>query len=296
MLGTTSTVGLKHWSRLVRPHQWLKNGFVLAGPLFAGQWAGIATSVGALFAAFCCMASAVYICNDLRDVEADRQHPSKRHRPIAAGRVGPKPACGVATLLALVGAGLAFLVSPAALFCVLAYAGVNVAYSLGLKHVVVLDVFLISAGFMLRLLAGTLGLGIPPSAWLLLTGLMLTLFLGFAKRRAELQAQGVANGSSLARPVLNDYPLQLVEQFTAICAACSILTYSLYTVAPETVVRYGGRALVATVPFVVYGIFRYLYLVHARGLGQDAALDLIRDRHLQAALLGWLALAVGLRA
>lgn len=275
---------------LLRPHQWLKNGFVLAGPLFGRHWSDWPSAL-ILFAAFCAMASAVYIGNDLRDVESDRKHPKKRLRPLAAGTVPVPLAKLVCFGLAATGVLLAAWVSPVALGCVLAYAAVNVGYTLGLKNVPVLDVFLISAGFMLRLLAGTIGLNIPPSAWLLLTGLMLTLFLGFAKRRAELHA---APADGHARRVLHDYPPQLIEQFTAISAASTILTYSLYTVAPETIARYGGRGLVVTVPCVAYGIFRYLYLLHARDKGQDAALDVLTDRHLQAAIAAWLALTLGL--
>jgi 4-hydroxybenzoate polyprenyltransferase len=165
----------------------------------------------------------------------------------------------------------------------------NLGYSFGLKHVVILDVFIIAAGFMLRILAGTLGIGIAPSQWLLLCGLMLTLFLGFAKRRAELAAAGRQRRPSpraraLHRPML--------DQFIGIAAAGTVISYALYTVSAETVAMHGTRALIATVPFVLYGMLRYLWKLHARGGGGDPAQELLRDPHLLAATAGWLLLVM----
>ena len=175
---------------------------------------------------------------------------------------------------------------------VFAYALVNIGYSAWWKHIVIVDVFLISAGFMLRLLTGTLGLGIPPSAWLLQCGFMLTLFLGFAKRRAEmLTIGGQPNGGALStRKVLDDYSPVMIEQFMSVSAACTVLSYSLYTVSPETVARHHTQLLIVTVPFVVYGIFRYLYLLHREQRGADTARDLVTDRHMLVVCAGWTAL------
>ena len=174
--------------RLMRPHQWIKNGFVFLGLVFGHGWEDgtLVAEVLALFAAFCFVSSAVYVMNDIADRDADRLHSTKRSRPLARGEVGMGNAVALCIALALGGLGLAAAVSPSALLIAAAYVGLNFAYSAGLKHVAILDVFMIAGGFMLRILAGTVGIGIAPSKWLLLCGLMLTLFLGFCKRRAEL--------------------------------------------------------------------------------------------------------------
>ncbi|MEQ5801231.1 UbiA prenyltransferase family protein [Halomonas sp. H10-9-1] len=172
---------------LARPHQYLKNGFVLLGPLFAHQWDLVTLSQALLaFLAFCCMASAVYVLNDIMDIEADRAHPVKCRRPLPSGAISLGTAKRLLAGLVVGSVALSLLVSGWVTLFVASYFVINIFYSWHLKHVVILDVFLISSGFMLRILAGTVGLGIAPSAWLLLCGLMVTLFLGFAKRRAEL--------------------------------------------------------------------------------------------------------------
>lgn len=183
---------------------------------------------------------------------------------------------------------LASLASLWVTFFVTAYFGINILYSWRLKHVVILDVFIISAGFMLRILAGTIGLGIAPSQWLLLCGLMVTLFLGFAKRRAELLMIEQSGGESgTTRRVLDQYTPAMLEQFIGITAACTVLTYGLYTVAPETVALHQSTNLIYSLPLVVYGIFRYLYLLHRRSMGNDTASDLLTDRHLLATAAAW---------
>lgn len=283
---------MKDLVRLLRPHQWLKNGFVFIGLLFGTAWNDAAKLTGALFAfaAFCLLASGVYVMNDLVDREQDRRHPVKRHRPLASGSVGVAPA--LALMAACLAGGFALVMASGnrAPWLFFAYVGINVAYTLGLKHVVVLDVLLIAAGFMLRLLAGTLGLGIAPSQWLLLCGLMLTLFLGFAKRRAEMNA--LAGQGAGHRRVLEHYTPALLDQMMTVATAGTIISYGLYTVSPETVAVHGTKALISTVPFVLYGMFRYLYLLHRRSGGGDPALQLLTDWHLLAALAGWLALVV----
>lgn len=274
--------------RLMRPQQWLKNGFVLVGLLFGHAWRDaelLGTALWA-FAAFCLLSSAVYVFNDLIDREQDRRHPRKRHRPLAAGTVGIPLALTLLAACLAGGIALAFTRAGHAPWTFVAYLAINAAYTLGLKHIVVLDVFLIAAGFMLRLLAGTVGLGIAPSQWLLLCGLMLTLFLGFAKRRAEM---GVLEVDSAAhRRVLEHYSPALLDQFTTVATACTVVSYSLYTVSPETVALHGSTQLILTVPFVLYGMLRYLFLLHKRGGGGDPAQDLLGDAHLICAVFGWL--------
>lgn len=288
--------GLSPYLRLLRPHQWVKNGFVFVGLIFSRGWEQPALVVQVVLAAvaFSLAASCIYVFNDLADRERDRQHPTKRHRPIASGAVRVPQAVGLGALCLVAGLVLASQVSWGVFAVVAIYLLINGAYSLGLKHVAVLDVFIIAAGFMLRILAGTLGVGIAPSAWLLLCGLMLTLFLGFAKRRAELDALAGKAGSH--RKVLNDYDPAMLDQFITISAGAAIVSYSLYTVAPETLALHGSRYLIYTVPFVVYGIFRYLFLLHRRGGGGDPAAELLRDKHLLVAFLGWLGAVVGLLA
>jgi 4-hydroxybenzoate polyprenyltransferase len=274
--------------RLLRPHQWIKNGFVFIGLLFGHGWSDpdkVALAVSA-FAGFCLLSSAIYVFNDLIDREQDRLHPDKCRRPLASGTVGVPAALALLTLCAAAGLGIAFAQGPVQAAIFGAYLLINTAYTLGLKRVVILDVFIIAAGFMLRILAGTSGIDIEPSHWLLLCGLLLTLFLGFAKRRAELNALGEDPASH--RKVLEHYSPELLDQMISVVVAGVLVAYSLYTVAPETVRLHGTPHLIYTVPFVLYGMFRYLFLLHRRGGGGDPALELIGDRHLLGAAAGWL--------
>lgn len=279
---------MKSWLKLLRPHQWIKSGFVFVGLLFGHAWhdAAMVQQVVLAAIAFSLAASAVYVGNDLVDRERDRQHPKKCRRPLASGAIGVGAAVSVGVVCMIVALLLAWQVSPLVLAIIVAYLLLNVGYTLGLKHVVLLDVFIISAGFMLRLLAGTLGVGIAPSLWLLLCGLMVTLFLGFAKRRAELKA--LEDDAAGHRKVLEDYDPALLDQMIGVCAGATIITYSLYTVSAETIALHHTARLIATVPFVVYGIFRYLFLVHRRQGGGDPSSELLTDRHLIGAIAGWL--------
>jgi 4-hydroxybenzoate polyprenyltransferase len=277
--------------KVCRPRQYLKNGFVLVGLIFGGTADfGLIARVGLAFVAFCAIASAVYIGNDICDVEADRRHPTKRLRPIASGAVPARVGwtlCGALAAFALLAAAW---LGGEAFVCLLSYALINVGYSLWWKHIAVIDVFLIASGFMLRLLMGTIGVDIAPSSWLLLCGMMLTLFLGFAKRRAEMIIFAHRRATDpTTRKVLDDYSPELIEQFTSISAACVILTYGLYTVSPETVARHHTERLIVTLPFVVYGMFRYLYLLHRQKGGHDTARDLMTDPHLIFVGVAWAA-------
>ncbi|WP_229793976.1 decaprenyl-phosphate phosphoribosyltransferase [Advenella faeciporci] len=278
--------------KLIRPHQYLKNSFVFIGPLFAHQW-DLSTLYESMmtFAAFCAMASAVYILNDLVDVETDRAHPIKCKRPIASREISPYHAKILLVALFLASVGLSISVSIYVAACTISYFIINIFYSLSLKHVVILDVFLISSGFMLRILAGTLGLGIAPSAWLLLCGLMITLFMGFSKRRAELLMLkgGDKQDQALTRRVLDDYSPIILEQYIAITAAGTILSYGLYTVSPKTIQLHNTENLILTLPFVMYGIFRYIFLLHRCSRGNDTAKDLLQDPHLLMTVILWFA-------
>lgn len=288
--------------RLMRPHQWVKNGFVLIGLLFGHAWSDpeMVAQVLAAFVAFCLISSAVYVMNDLIDREQDRLHPEKRHRPLASGKVSVGAALALGVICLAAGLGLAtglfagFGLSPSQMpWIFVAYVLMNVGYSLGLKHVVILDVFIIAAGFMLRILAGTLGVGILPSHWLLLCGLMLTLFLGFAKRRAEVNVP--AEEGKPHRRVLDEYTVPLLDQFITLAAGATVIAYSLYTVSAETIALHGTPWLIATVPCVIYGLFRYLYRLH-RGGGGDPARELLSDPHLLGVSALWLVLVIWLLA
>ncbi len=274
--------------RLLRPHQWLKNGFVLIGLIFGHAWNDPAKLTLALyaFAAFCLLASGVYVLNDLVDREQDRLHPRKRERPLARGSVSVAAALALMSACFAGGLLLAFTRAGSVPAIFVGYVVLNLAYSFGLKNVVIVDVFAIAAGFMLRILAGTSGIGIAPSHWLLLCGLSLTLFLAFAKRRAELSA--MANDSGFHRRVLVEYSPALLDQMIAVAVACTLVAYSLYTVSPDTVALHGTHHLIYTVPFVLFGMYRYLFLLHRREGGGDPAQELLRDPHLAVALLGWL--------
>lgn len=288
---------LLQYARLARPYQWVKNGFVFAGVLFGHALGNpvLLAQAATLFAAFCCMSSAVYALNDVADRRADRVHPRKRARPIASGRVGVPGAIAFAAVLALSGLALAAAVSTTALVIVGAYALVNVAYSAGLKHVAVLDVFIIASGFMLRLVAGTTGLEIAPSRWLLLCGFMATLFLGFAKRRAEIAGDAGADPVS-ARRALDSYTPALLDRMIAICAGGALVAYGLYTIDPATVAVHGTDRLIYTLPPVAYGLLRYLFVLYRRGGGGDPTLEFLRDPHLIGAVVTWLALTIALIA
>ncbi len=268
--------------RLMRPHQWAKNVFVFAGLVFSQGWANAALDLQVLqaFAAFCCASSMVYILNDWHDRDSDALHPVKRKRPLASGTVSPAAALLLAT--ALLAAGIFVAEENRSLLVLLAlYVALNVAYSWRLKRVPVVDVSLIAAGFMLRLLAGTVAVGIAPSRWLLLTGIFLTLYLGFCKRKAES-----FQDETTQRAVMTHYPPALIDTYIATTMTAMLTTYSLFATSPEAQLQHGER-LLYTVPVIVFGLLRYTYQVH-RGRGEDVARDLLRDRWLLGAGLLWL--------
>ncbi len=239
------------------------------------------------------MASTVYILNDIGDIESDRKHKTKKNRPLASGAISKKTAYVVAIILVVLSILLSSIVSILSLVLVISYLIINIFYTLYLKRVVIIDVFIISFGFMLRILAGTVGLGIEPSEWLLLCGLMLTLFLGFCKRWSELNTMSpmiIQDGSSITRAVLKDYKLETLDQFISITAAAVIISYGLYTVSDKTIEIHNTGYLIYTLPFVIYGIFRYIYLLHKENSGNDTAKDILKDWHLLINSFLWLVL------
>jgi 4-hydroxybenzoate polyprenyltransferase len=270
-----------------RPEQWTKNLFVFAALLFAkrlGDGDALAIAIET-FVIFCALSSAVYLFNDIADREADREHPLKRFRPIASGEISPVTA-GAASL-ALAGGGLAaaWSVAPALGVTALAYLTLQVAYSLVLKHVVIVDALAIASGFVLRAVAGGVAIPVPVSSWLLACTTLLALFIALAKRRHELTA--LADGATRHRPILDEYNPYLLDQMIAVVTASAVVAYAAYTTSSDTSARLGTDRLALTIPFVLYGIFRYLYLVHRKDGGGDPSTLLLTDAPLLACVVLW---------
>lgn len=277
--------------RSMRPEQWLKNGFVLAPMVFSGllddpgAWARSLLAV----AAFCAASSAVYLVNDVLDREADRRHPSKCNRPIAAGEISVGAALIAAVVLAAAAMAAAFVLGgwfPAVLG---SYILLVVLYSVVLKRVVFVDVLVLAAGFVLRVVGGAVAINVPVSRWLLLCAYLLALYLALGKRRSELALLG--EGAGTHREVLGHYTLGLVDQSISVVLGATVLAYTLYTVAPDTVAKVGSEGLMATVPVVLYGLFRYLYLLHRHDLGGSPTRVLVTDRPLLLTVVIWLGVA-----
>jgi 4-hydroxybenzoate polyprenyltransferase len=265
----------------LRPRQWVKNLFVFAGIIFGARVGDPVRWVEAIacFAAFCAASSAAYLVNDVRDAPFDRIHPVKRTRPIARGEVLTSLAlatAGALGVLALViGVGLNLLT----LGLIAAFLALQLAYSLQLKHVVLLDVLVIAALFVIRAVAGAAAVDLPISEWLVLCTALLALFLGFAKRRGELVLNGIEKTKT--RAVLDSYSLGLVDQLLTIVAASTIVAYGLYALENP------AQGMVATMPFVLFGVFRYLLLIHRDNLGEEPERVLLRDRQLLGAVVLW---------
>jgi 4-hydroxybenzoate polyprenyltransferase len=270
--------------KTMRPRQWTKNLFVFAALVFDGKLFHPTDFLRTLagFGLFCLISSAVYIFNDILDVEADRQHPVKKNRPVASGRLTVRAAAGAGILLTLAAlAGALFLTWQLAL-TLLVYFAMMLAYSKWLKHVPILDVLILAAGFVLRVHAGTVLITVQQfSPWLYVLMTLLALYLGFGKRRAELAL--LAGDASNHRPVLDGYTIPLLDQFITIVSGTTILAYSLYTFfrLPD------NHTLMLTIPFVVYAIFRYLYLVQVRNIGGEPEEILLTDRPFQISILLW---------
>ena len=272
--------------KLARPKQWTKNGFVLAGVVFAGKVGSPTALLDALlaFAAFCLLSGAVYAVNDVLDVEEDRKHPLKRRRPVASGVISPRAAIVYAFFLAAAGLALCFFVNSGVGVAGLAYLALQAVYTPVLKHVAILDVMSISAGFVIRALAGVAAVNSPISPWLIVCTGLLTLFLGFSKRRHEIASLGET--ATVHRKNLQDYSVPMLDEMMNIMISATIIAYTLYTFTVYE--RDSEIFMMASVPFVVYGVFRYMLLVHRDGGGNPDTL-LIRDRPLQIALFLWLA-------
>lgn len=286
--------------KLMRPKQWVKNLIIFAGLVFSqrvfhpdtlrpdlpliGQ-----TTLG--FVLFCLLSGAVYVFNDLLDLEADRNHPLKKERPLPSGQLSKSAAVSFGVLLSLGGLLASFLFLGRSFgLLALTYYLLMIGYSTFFKHVVILDVFSIALGFVIRAAAGVAILKVEFSSWLLLCTLLLALFLALSKRRHELTL--LEAGASLHRPALAEYSPYFLDQLIAVVTASTLMSYALYTMAEETVEKFHSRALVFTLPFVLYGIFRYLYLVHQKEGGGNPTLTFLTDKYLIIDIGLWL-LAIG---
>lgn len=271
----------------LRPEQWTKNLLVFAALLFARRLFDPAAVLQALaaFAIFCGLSGAVYLLNDVSDRESDRQHPVKRHRPIAAGDVSAPTAVAWALVLIALGLSLSFWLQTGFGMAAAAYLVLQAAYTRVLKHVVILDVMAIAFGFVLRAVAGGLVIGVPISDWLVICTILLALFLGLSKRRHELTL--LAAGAAGHRRILEEYDPYLLDQMIAVVAAATLVAYIIYCLSPETTARFGTHWLVLTVPFPIYGLFRYLYIVHRKDGGGNPSEMLLTDRPLLSCVGLW---------
>jgi len=273
----------------LRPEQWTKNLFVL-GPLMFGQRLFDSASVLkalAAFAIFCALSGVVYLINDVADRDADRRHPTKKRRPIASGALPVRAALSAAAVLTAIAVPSAFLVRPAFGTLAVSYLALLAVYSGPLKHAVIIDVLTIAIGFVLRAAAGALAIGVAVSHWLYVLIMLLALFLALSKRRHEIVL--LADGATGHRRILEEYSPYLLDQMIAVVTASTIVAYAFYTISPETVAKFGTDLLGLTLPFPLYGIFRYLYLVHKKEGGGSPADMLLTDRPLLICVGLWAA-------
>lgn len=263
--------------RSLRPSQWAKNLFVLAPLVFGSRLGDAAAVTRALLAllAFCCAASAVYLVNDLRDREEDRHHPLKRLRPLAAGTLAVSTAVAASLVLAAAAAGMAFWLGAGFARVLTAYLLLNLLYTLWFKHMVILDVMCIALFFVLRVLAGAEATSVQVSSWLFLCTTFLALFLAFSKRRHEITL--LAQGAADQRPVLDHYSPAFLDQMINVVTASCVVSYALYAVAPETVAKFHTQKLIYTIPLVLFGVFRYLYLMYQRAERRNPTEAILTD-------------------
>jgi 4-hydroxybenzoate polyprenyltransferase len=276
--------------KTMRPKQWVKNGVIFAALVFDHHLlqAGPLLRTLAGFALLCALSSTVYIINDLADIDKDRQHPRKRLRPLASGALKKEAAVAAVMVLLLVTLPLAYILDPGFAAVAVVYLVVNLLYSLGLKHYVILDVLLVALGYLLRVTAGALIIHVAISPWLYICMTLLALFMGFGKRRGELVLlgrNGQPAGSSASRKVLSDYSLSFLDELINLVSSATVMAYSLYTFSAENLPK--NHAMMLTIPLVLYGIFRYLYLIHIKGEGGAPDELVLTDRPLQLTFALW---------
>jgi 4-hydroxybenzoate polyprenyltransferase len=276
----------------LRPGEWTKNLVVFAGLLFGKQLfeprALVVTCAAVTI--FCALSGVVYLLNDVADRDADRRHPLKSKRPIASGQLSVAFALATAAVLGVTALALAFWLRPAFGVVALAYVALQAGYSARLKHVVIIDVLTIAIGFVLRAVAGAVVIDVAISHWLLICTVLLALFLALSKRRQELTL--LADGATEHRRILGEYSPYLLDQMIGVVTSSTLIAYIFYTISPETVQNFNTEYLALTIPFPLYGIFRYLYLVHQKAGGGSPAEMLLTDRPLLACVALWAAAVV----
>jgi len=276
----------------LRIQQWIKNLFVFAPLIFSQNVFNLPLLVKTAFAfvLFCILSGAAYIMNDIHDLEEDKLHPVKSKRPLASGRLKTTHAFFACILLVLLGLVGAYFFHIHFFIALLIYFILQIAYSSWLKHVVIIDVFLVATGYLIRVIAGGLVIGVQLSPWLVICTFLIALFLALSKRRHELLL--LDEGAEAHRPILKEYTPLLLDQMIAVVTASTVISYCLYTISSETVAKFGTKNLLFTIPFVLYGIFRYLYLVHKKDEGGSPEALIIKDKPLLVDLFLWIATAV----
>jgi 4-hydroxybenzoate polyprenyltransferase len=280
--------------KLSRPKQWIKNFFVFAPLVFSRHVFELSFLSASLYAfiVFCLASSSVYVLNDIMDVESDRSHPRKKYRPIASGEVTPSQGMLFLLVLMIVILALLFFERPVFIFVVILYLLTNLLYSWKIKSIVLLDIFFISFGFILRVLGGAAAIDVSVSSWMILTTIFISLFLGISKRRAELSQVPNQDNIEKQRRVLRDYSVEFADELNTIAAAGTIISYALYTVSERTVFTFGTEKLIYTTPFVIYGIFRYMFLIHKKNLGESPTTIVTKDIPIMLNVVIWFAACI----
>jgi len=272
----------------LRPQQWVKNFLLFAGLIFSQNLGRVdfVLKTAAGFALFCLLSSSVYILNDILDVESDRKHPLKSSRPIASGKIKIPTAILLFISLAVFALGLSVWLSPLFALTAISYFVLNLIYSLYLKHVVIIDVMCIALGFVIRAVAGAVLIGVEISAWLVVCTTLLALFLGFGKRRHELLL--LETQATNHRKSLSEYSPYFLDQMISVVTASTVVAYAFYTLSPEVVLKLGTKHMDLTIPFVLYGVFRYLYLIHQKEGGGSPTRMLLTDKPILINIILWL--------
>ena len=272
----------------LRPYQWVKNGFILVPLIFSLRvfhYPSLLKSFMA-FSVFCLLTGAIYLINDLVDLEADRSHPSKKDRPLAAGRISPRLAKVTAGILLLFSLLSGSLLDVGFFVVIIIYVAIQALYNYRLKEVIILDIFCISSGFFLRMIGGAVVIHVTVSHWLIICTILISIFLALAKRRQELVLLGVASAKN-HRKVLSEYDPYLLDQMIGVITGSTLLSYMLYCISPDTIEKFQTDHMIYTFPFVLYGILRYLYLIHKKGHGGAPEKVLVSDLPLLLSVVLW---------
>ena len=272
----------------MRPRQWIKNGFILIPLVFAQKVFHVPSLLLSLEAVgvFCLLAGAVYLINDMVDLNADREHPVKSNRPLAAGLISPRTTKVAAAIILFFSLLWALFIGTGLFLVLMIYLGVQVSYNCGLKERVILDIFCVSSGFFLRVIAGAVAIHVAVSHWLIICTISISMFLSLAKRRQELTLLGQGDAEN-HRKVLSEYSPYLLDQMIGVITATTLLSYMLYCISPQIIAKFQTGHLIYTYPFVLYGIFRYLYLIHKKDQGDSPENVLLTDLPLLASVILW---------